>query len=199
MKIEKSKSVNYQRVLKLHLIQSRIYELKPTNTQNFDDGSDFSSIIKNIKKSLKIIFQYNQSNKRILFVGINNNELVKKINNNTNHVAMISGFSKQGVLSNNFSNITKEYLSSKYKTKPDLIVIFDTFKEIDEIVKESYLLKIPSIIFGVEPKNVKKSKSFFSTNGNFNFLKNQIFFYKYLNFLFKKQYKLNKNETKEKI
>lgn len=199
MKIKKIKTVNYQRVLKLHLIHSRIYELKPKNNQNFNNDNCFSSIITNIKKSLKIIFQYNQSNKRILFVGINNNELIKKINNNTNHVALIPSFNKQGVLSNNFSSITKEYLSSKFKTKPDLIVIFDTFKEIDEIVKESYLLKIPSIIFGAETQNVHKIKSFFSTNGNFNFLKNQVFFYKYLNFLFKKQYKLNNNENKKKI
>ena len=118
MKLKSKNILKHQQILKLQLIKSRIYELNTKNNNRFNDIR-LNQIITNVKKALKIIFTYNSSGKKIIFLGINDNLLVKKINIKTNHVALPLGFKTQGLFTGNVSgNLRNKYLISKPKTKP---------------------------------------------------------------------------------
>lgn len=194
MKLKKTKTIKYSQILKLQLVKSRIYELN-VSKKNYLNDENLNNTIINIKKALKIIFKYNRLNKRILFLGIDNDLLIKKINTQTNHVALSKKFKTQGLISGKH-NLKQRYLLPKLKTKPNLIIIFNSVENVNSVLKESHLLKIPTIIFGTIVDEIKNAdiRSFFNIKGNFTFISNQNFFYKYLNFLFKKQYYIKQKQ-----
>lgn len=154
MKIKKFK---FKQILKLHLLKSRTYE-QFVKKNNFDYLIDINlnQTIANIKKALHIIFKYNETGKRVLFVGIPKS-LEYRINKTTNHAAVPDNFNVQGILStdlkllkdkgNNNQTLFKnspKFLLPKLLVKPDLVVIFSHEKK-QNIVSESYRAKIPVI------------------------------------------------------
>jgi ribosomal protein S2 len=204
----KTKKFKSKQLLKLHFLKSRVYEY-PVKKTNFNDlkNTNLDQILVSVKKALQIIFQYNQANKRVLFVGLPS-KLEFKINSLTRHAAVSSGFDIQGIVSNNKTNllldlksVTQKFvkqnsrvLSPKLMKKPDLIILFDHDKT-HAILSETWVAKIPAITF-VTNHNFKDSvtQGSYCVNGNYKsiltaFDKN-IFFIG-LNFLFK-----NKKNTK---
>jgi len=155
----KLKKFKFKQILKLHLLNSRAYEnaIKKTNSSLLTDFN-LIQIISDFKKALRIIFEYHQASKRILFVGVPK-KLELKINQFTNHVAVDSNFELQGVISNNFkpskftkvekSVLSKVYLKSlmpKLSKKPDLVVIL-SHEKLQNIITESHVAKVPTITF----------------------------------------------------
>ena len=124
MKVRKFKS---KQILLLHLLKFKVYE--QTILKKFSHLKHcLVETLFNFKKSLKIIFNYHQKNKVIMFIGLPKN-LEFKINKFTIHSA--------------FSRFSKLEGNSMTKT-PNLIVLFDHIN-IDLIIKKSYSFKIPLI------------------------------------------------------
>jgi hypothetical protein len=199
MKIKKFK---FKHLLKLHLLKSRVYE-QPIQKTNINDLThlNLDHVLVGVKKALQVIFQYNQTNKRILFIGLSS-KLELKINSLTRHVAVSNSFNIQGLISNNNVNFPLDikissqkpikqgspFFSPKLAKKPDLIILFDHEKS-SSVLSEAWLAKIPVITFAFnnDCKNQLTSNSYV-VNGNFKnilstFDKN--IFFVGLNFLFK--------------
>lgn len=198
----KTKKFKSKQLLKLHLLKSRVYEY-PIKKTNFNDlkNTNLDQILVGVRRALHVIFQYNQANKRILFIGLPSN-LEFKINLLTPHIAVSNDFDVQGIISNNRTNslLRLKSLSQKFvkqnltvlspkSTKiPDLIILFDHDKY-HAVLSEAWVAKISVINFvdNTNSKNLTIQNSYF-VNGNFKsiltaFDKN-IFFIG-LNFLFK--------------
>lgn len=197
----KTKFFKFKQLLKLHLLKSRVYEY-PVKKTNFNDliNTNLDQILVGLKKALQVIFQYNQTNKRILFIGFPS-KLELKVNSLTRHIAVPNNFNVQGLISNHtqissklkpltqkVSKTDSKLLFRKLTKKPDLIVLFD-HKKVNLILSEAKVAKIPVITFVVtsDSKDLLLQNSYFVT-GNFqnslmSFDKN-IFFIG-LNFLFK--------------
>ena len=209
MKIKKFKS---KQILKLHLLKSRVYEqiVKKKNSTSLTD-MDLLQTITNFKKALQVIFQYHNSNKFVLFIGVPK-KLEFRINRLTKHVAVSNIFNLQGIISNYSKNFSKrDTLKNKSKTnllrslqpklskKPDLIVLFSHEKKANIIIESSFA-KIPLIIFNNET-NIKESRNtFYTVSGNENNLmsdSNKNLFSMGLNFLFKTR-KKRRNITKSR-
>jgi hypothetical protein len=197
MKIKKFK---FKQLLKLHLLKSKVYEY-PIKKTNLTDliNINLDQILIGIKKSLQIIFQYHQTEKRILFIGLPS-KLELKINLLTRHVAIPNSFNIQGLLSNNNIKLVKnikdstqawlkrhsKFLLPKLIKKPDLIVLFDHEKS-KNILSDAWVAKIPVIVFHAEPKDAS-APNFYNIEGNFkNILTtyDKNIFFIGLNFLFK--------------
>nr|YP_009485520.1 ribosomal protein S2 [Nitzschia alba]AVR57584.1 ribosomal protein S2 [Nitzschia alba] len=198
MKIKKFK---FKQILELHLLSSRTYEYAAKkSSSNALIDFNLTQVISGFKKSLHVVFEYHQAEKTILFIGVPS-KLEQKINKLTNHVAVPHNFDLQGVISNNlkplkFSKTDKQsasklYLKSlmpKLKKKPDLVVLFSHEKK-QNIVTESYVAKVPLILFDSkgDSKDPWTNNSYnlqgfgSSSTGTFN---NNLFFLG-LNFLFK--------------
>ena len=157
MKIQKFK---YKQLLKLHLLKSRIYEqlIKKTNFKDLID-LNLDQILVGIKKTLQIIFQYHQTEKRILFIGLPY-KLESKVNQLTRHIAVSNSLNIQGFISNNnfkafkdnknsnqelLANYSKFLLPKLTKT-PDLVILFDHEKS-KNILFEAWVGKVPAIVF----------------------------------------------------
>lgn len=195
MKIKKFK---FRQILKLHLLKSKVYEHyeKKNNSDHLTDAT-LSHIIANFKKSLQVIFQYHQTNKRILFVGLPSS-LESKINRLTNHVAVPPTFDLQGVISSANSvkflktrkGTGKSYslsLLPKLSKKPDLVVLLSHYKQ-ESVIYESHIAKVPLIIFE-DVNSVNKSWSNYNVLGvksDLTSSNQKNIFFLGLNFLFKK-------------
>jgi hypothetical protein len=198
----KTKKFKSKQLLKLHLLKSRVYEY-PIKKMNFNGlkTTNLDQILISIKKALQIVFQYNQANRRVLFIGLPF-ELEFKINSLTRHVAVSNCFDTQAIVSNNKTNLLLNFQSSttklvkqsskvllqKLMKKPDLIILFDHDKN-HVILSDAWVSKIPVVTF-VDNHNFRDtaSQSSYWVNGNFKnilaaFDKN-IFFIG-LSFLFK--------------
>ncbi|QXE46258.1 30S ribosomal protein S2 (mitochondrion) [Nitzschia inconspicua] len=198
----KTKKFKTKQLLKLHLLKSRIYEY-PIKKTNFNDlkKRNLDQILIGVKKALQIIYQYNQANKRILFIGLPS-KLEFKINSFNQHVAVSNSFNIQGIISNNKSNLLLDVKNSKQRFSkhysaaiapklakaPDLIILFDHDKS-HTVFSEAWGAKVPVIAFAIniDFRDFIIQGSYF-INGNFKniltaFDKN-IFFIG-LNFLFK--------------
>ena len=197
----KTKKFKSKQLLKLHFLKSRVYEYSAKKT-NFNDlkNTNLDQILVSVKKALQIIFQYNQVNKRVLFIGLPF-KLEFKINSLTRHAAVSTSFDIQGIVSNNKANllldlksVTQKFvkrssrvLSPKLMKKPDLIILFDHEKT-HAILSEAWVAKIPVITFIANHNKSTVTQSSYCVNGNYKsiltaFDKN-IFFIG-LNFLFK--------------
>jgi hypothetical protein len=181
----KTKKFKFKRLLKLHLLKARVYE-QPVKKTNFNDLTDVNldQILVGIKKALQVIFQYNQKNKRILFLGLPS-KLESKINLITPHVAISSHFNVQGLISNNTASLSKsikhlvssvpkqlsKILLMKLTKRPDLVVLFNC-KKSEMVFSEAWVAKIPVItFFGGEMLNKSLSGNFYNVNAN---LKNSL-------------------------
>jgi Ribosomal protein S2 len=199
VKIQKFK---YKQLLKLHLLKSRVYE-QPIKKTNFNDLIDLNldQILVGIKKALQIIFQYHQTEKRILFIGLPS-MLEFKINQFTKHIAVSNTFNIQGFISNNnfksfkddknfnqglLKNYSKFLLPKLTKT-PDLVVLFDHEKS-KSILSEAWTRKVPVIFFDTNLDSQDAfAYNFYVVKGNFkNMLatSDKNIFFIGLNFLFK--------------
>lgn len=213
----KTKKFKFKQLLKLHLLKSRVYEY-PIKKTNFNDliTANLDQVIVGIKRALQVIFQYHQTNKRILFIGLPS-KLELKINSSTRHTAIARSFNIQGLISRSNANAVSSIQSpihksakqsatllvSKFAKKPDLIVLFDHDKSFS-ILSEAWVAKIPVINFVANDNSGDPFiQNSYSINGNFKsilsaFDKN-IFFIG-LNFLFKnlkkKQNHFSSNSSK---
>ena len=190
MKVRVFKS---KQILSLYLLKSKIYEqIIVKKTSNVLFRSCLIEMLVGFKKALQVIFNYHEKNKLILFIGLPESLRVK-INKSSMHIALskdaniegrLSDISKDNNLLHN-SSLGKTSLAS-LKKKPYLIVLVNHCN-MDAIVKESYLSKIPLICVN----NDYEKKSFFYSNiykvsigqNFFQVLNN--FFFVGLGFLFK--------------
>lgn len=137
MKIRELKS---KQILSLYLLKSKVYnQVTPKDVSNFSNKSYFIETLVSLKRVLQIIFQYHVKNKLILFIGLPENLRIK-INKSTCHVALSKYVSFQGVISGTFKN---ENLFKGGK-KPYLVVLVNHVN-VNEVIKETYLAKIPLI------------------------------------------------------
>jgi ribosomal protein S2 len=205
MKIKKFK---FKQILKLHLLKSRTYE-QFVKKNNFDYLIDvnLNQTITNIKKALHIIFKYDETGKRVLFIGIPK-KLEYKINKITNHVAVPSNFNVQGLISSDLKSLkSKEnnkqilfkthsnLLFPKLLSKPDLVVIFSHDKK-HNTISESYRAKIPVITLD---NDLDSRNTWYSNPSNPQETPNSInndkhIFFIGLNFLFKMKSKTSRKQ-----
>jgi ribosomal protein S2 len=189
MKIKKFK---FKQILKLHLLKFKTYEsfVKKSSPKLLMDRH-LTQIIVNFKKVLKVIYQYNQTHKRILFIGLPK-KLELKINKLTHHVAVPSGFEVQRILSTNFQPTKKQDLGSGYSKSlfpklsksPDLVLLVSHSKA-QSIISESYYLKIPLIFFNGDLDTTTNAQISSTYNVPITATTNNTLFFIGLNFLFK--------------
>lgn len=194
MKVKKLKLS--QKLLELYLIKFRVYEQHNAQVQSGITTIDLNQMLASLKKILRILFKFHTKNKKILFLGLDD-LVLKKINRTTIHSALPSKIKLQGIISNKtqFKNNSK-YSLLKLKKKPDLIVILDQIDSYYSLLAESYVAKIPTITFGKSVAS-KTNSSLYNIPTNHEFLlRNKLFFYNCLKFLFKKP-KTPKNEKKK--
>ena len=199
----KVKKVRIKQLLKLNLLKSRVYE-QPIKKMKFNNliDTNLNQIVVDLKRILQIIFQYHQTNKRILFLGLPH-KLESKVNQLTKHVAVPKDFNIQGVISNynsksfktqkNFDKawfkVYSKFLLPKLSKKLDLIVLFDHEKS-KAIVSEAGAAKIPVVLFGTNFD--LQDAALYSVEGNFKTILtdyNKNIFFIGLNCLFKNQKK----------
>lgn len=203
MKIKKFK---FKQLLKLHLLKLKAHEQLIKKT-NFNDliNINLDQILADVKKALRIIFQYHQAEKRILFIGFPY-KLELKINRLTRHVTVPTNFNIQGLISNNHNKFLNENRDSsqawlksriqillpKVTKTPDLIVLFKHEKS-KNVLNEAWAAKVPVIIFksNCELQDLS-SKNFYIVRGNFknvSIISDKNIFFIGLNFLFKNSFK----------
>lgn len=172
----KLKKFKFKQVLKLHLLNSKIYEhgTKKENSSFLTD-LNLNKTISEFKKSLNVIFEYHQLNKKILFVGLPP-KLELKINQRTHHVAVGRNVELQSLLTNNlksvkFSKGVKQSAAfkhsfnlslAKFSQRPDLIVL-SVYEKKQKTIIENNFAKIPLVIFN--SNDYLKNNSF---NGFYN-------------------------------
>jgi ribosomal protein S2 len=191
MKIKKFK---FKQILKLHLLKFKTYEsfVKKSSPKLLMDRH-LTQIIVNFKKVLKVIYQYNQTHKRVLFIGLPK-KLELKVNKLTNHVAVPSDFDVQRILSNNFQytkNKKQDLISAyskslfpKLSKSPDLVILVSHSKA-QSVISESYYLKIPLIFFNGDLDTITESRTKVTYNVPITTTTNNTLFFIGLNFLFK--------------
>lgn len=155
----KLKKFKFKQVLKLHLLNSKIYEhgTKKGNSIFLTD-LNLTKTVSEFKKSLNIIFEYHQLKKKILFVGLPP-KLELKINQRTPHLAVGQNVELQGLWINNLKSLKflkgakqsafKDYFKlslAKFSQKPDLIVLLAHEKK-QKVIIENNLAKIPLVVF----------------------------------------------------
>ena len=198
----KLKKFKFKQVLKLHLLNSKIYEhgTKKGNSAFLTD-LNLTKTISEFKKSLNVIFEYHQLNKKILFVGLPP-KLELKINQRTRHVAVGRSVDLQSLLTNNLKSFKpskgtnqsalKDYLKlsmAKFSQKPDLIVLLAHEKK-QKVIIENNLAKIPLIVFNSSDCLENNSfTGFYHVTGfheNLVSMSEKTLFFLGLNFLFKR-------------
>lgn len=180
MKIKKIKSFKSE-LLKLQLINSKIYKKNQNNTTNIS----LEHIELCLKKGFQIIYKYHLNNKKIFFIGIPSNFQNKfsKIFKKTKHLAIPESIWIKGILSNKhaifqFLKLKRlKYMKKQndqtrnikiclnIKKKPDLIVIINPKLE-KNVVNEASHLKIPIIALN---SNFKTPIAY-PIPGNFNII-----------------------------
>ena len=108
-----------------------------------------------LKHSLKIIYSFHYSRKKIWFLGFPSglSESTAKITRESNHLFLPKSTWVKGLVGNKkFVNNTltnSKFVSTKFVFKqPDLLVIFNIDSKTSEILKEFRKLDIPIIVFG---------------------------------------------------
>jgi len=196
----KIKKVKIKQLLKLNLLKSKVYE-QPIKKMKFNNliDTNLNQIVVDLKRILQIIFQYHQTNKRILFLGLPH-KLESAINQLTKHVAVPKDFNIQGMISNYNSksfkthkNLDKAWLRTyskfllpKLSKRLDLIVLFNHEKS-KAIASEAAAAKIPVVLFGTDSD--LQNAALYSVEGNFKTILtdyNKNIFFIGLNCLFKK-------------
>lgn len=186
---------NKNKLIKLRLIQTKIYKKKPVNSVKIND------VIPRIKKAIFLIYRYHINNKRVLFIGtpLNLNKKFKKLFEKTNHIFIPESIWVSGILTNkescfknlkkNRNSIDNKVLKSllPLKKQSDLIVILGNFSN-PSVIKEAFKTETPTIILNQNPNTIVERYGY-TIPGNFTFTKKKIkdnFFYSVLNTTFKK-------------
>ena len=115
MKLKKPNYIN-NKILKLHFIKSNLNSL--TDKTKTSNTNNYQKYISTLKKILKIIYIYNNKNKRILFVNPPKNleQIIKK---QSTHLIKTTNYKQNTSL-----NYNRKYIkNTTNSTKPDLIVI----------------------------------------------------------------------------
>lgn len=164
MKIKKIRHLN-NKIIKIQAL--RLYSKKNSTNANF------SSIQTYLNKISNIIYKYHKKNKKILFLGFPIS--FKNILKNTKHKLIPEFISFNGILTNRTSlnkiTKTKKYSLSTLKLflkikKLDLIIIY-TQNHRSTIIEESYITRIPTIIFN---ENLHfNNKITYESLGNYKF------------------------------
>jgi ribosomal protein S2 len=199
----KLKKFKFKQVLKLHLLNSKIYEhgTKKGNS-TFITDLNLTKTIGEFKKSLNVIFEYHQLNKKILFIGLPP-KLELKINQQTHHAAISRDAELQSLLNNNSKSFKlsktakqsafKDYFKlflAKFSQKPDLIVLLSHEKK-QKVIIENNLAKVPLIVFNSSdcPENNNSFNGFYTVTGfheNLVSTSERTLLFLGLNFLFKR-------------
>ena len=198
----KLKKFKFKQVLKLHLLNSKIYEhgTKKGNSTFLTD-LNLTKTVSEFKKSLNIIFEYHRLNKRILFVGLPP-KLELKINQRTHHAAVGKNVELQNLFTNNLKPFkffkggkhlaTKDYFKlslAKLSQKPDLIVLLAHEKK-QKVIIENNLAKIPLVVFSSSDCSENNSfDGFYNVTGfheNLVSTSEKTLLFLGLNFLFKR-------------
>jgi len=161
-----------------------------SNLSKNSNINSYKSLELNLKKILKIIFEYHKANKTIVFIGfpvslnLNFIPLFKKynyifLNRNTwvngtlsNSPALVSHINSKKLLKvvrkNNLIFLTQFSNFIKLKKKPDLIVLFDDI-HVENLISECQKVKVPVISFSSSLQQKQKSilfHVFFSEKNN---------------------------------
>jgi ribosomal protein S2 len=189
MKI-KPRSNNKSKLLKVKLMQSKIYR-KKHHVQNIT----LEDMEYRLKKALYIIYSYHINNKQIMFVGnpLQINKEMKKLLKNSKHIFIPKDAWINGVITNQNSSFKSLFKKQKGKStdlskrllelkkKSDLIVVMD--KNINsKSLDESYIARIPVIALNSKLSPFQEKASY-KVPGNFIFPKNVVtnnFFYSIL-------------------
>ena len=155
----KIRELQSKQILSLYLLKSKVYNQAILNdTSSSLSKSYLIEILASFKKALQIIFQYHTKSKLIVFVGAPENLRIK-INRSTRHVALSKYEDFQKIV---FSGFRDKNLFKGGK-KPYLIVLIDHVN-FDEVIKETYLAKIPLICIN----SVSNSSSYINYKVYFN-------------------------------
>lgn len=204
MKIEKIINSKKNKLLKLKLIQTKIYDKK-----QYLNNIKIEDIEFRLKKILYIIYKYHIYNKRILFIGnlLNITFDIQKLLKNTKHLFIPTSLWIPGALNNKkFYNMylsktqrnTNKRISEilfQLKKNINLVVILNETCNLD-ILHEAYLSRIPTISINSE-LNPLSNKSNYKVPGNFQFIdkkiRNNFFFHVLYATLKKKKKKMGEN------
>jgi ribosomal protein S2 len=164
------------KLLKLGILKTKIL-----NKYQYLNGVKIEDIENRLKKILHIIYKYNISKKRILFVGLPLNTLkLKKITKKNNHVFLPSKTWIRGIIYNRETCLKHLSKNKKRQTNKiskiilqlkktiDLIIIFDETSNID-VINEGYLARVPIISLG-NNLDIRFEKPSYKVPGNFKFI-----------------------------
>lgn len=181
MKLSKNKKINSKRLFELQLIKSKTYT--QTKKGNFKNPTiNLSNMLLDFKKSINVIFKYHRNNKRILFIG-SPKILENSINSNTSHTSIpsflkirnefiLNNFLSKSIRLNKHLFNNKNFLVTKLKKKPELIVLFN-HKNKESVIKEAATAKIPLIEFNSSKQRENWNYSY-TVQGNMEYNKNKI-------------------------
>jgi len=177
MKLLQNK-IKFKRIFELHLIKSKIYKqtIEKNTSTNFLN-TNLAQTILNFKKALRLIFNYHQIKKRILFLGVPT-ETEVRLNSTTQHIAISNSIKTKKLFNltsegkSNFNSLkNNKNIFSKLKKKPDLIVVIsnDSKTKFHSIIEKAYILKTPIIEFS-ETMEKHYWKNFYTVLGNLKLL-----------------------------
>lgn len=176
MKIEKIKN-NKNKILKLKLIQTKIYDKK-----QYLNNIKIEDIEFRLKKILYIIYKYHISNKKILFIGnpLNLTFEIQNLLKNTKHLFIPTSIWIPGALNNkkfynmylaknqrDINNRISEILF-QIKKNIDLVIILNENYNLD-ILNEAYTARIPTISLNSN-LNTHWNKPTYKVPGSFQFI-----------------------------
>ena len=171
------------KIKKIENFKNKELKLRLIKTKTYEPLIKIEDILIRLKKAIKIIYRYDMSNKKILFIG-SSLELVKKISNllkNTKHSTIPESSWTGGILLNRPKKLKLTNLPVKSKKKVELLVILNQIEN-KNILEESYSAKIPIIYFGADLEILDKKTSI-KIPGSFKLHKKKIyesFFYSIL-------------------
>lgn len=166
MKLDNTSNNNKINYNKLNLLNIKSH--LRISDKNFFKFNSYKNLELNLKKILKIIFEYHKSNKTIIFIGFpfSSNYNFMTLFNKYNYIFLDKNTWVNGTLCNSpalvshikskkiYRRLRKNnlvFLSQfnslvKLKKKPDLIVLFDDFHS-ENLISECLKVKIPVISF----------------------------------------------------
>ena len=152
----------------------KLYLLKYNKSNMFFNNKHFSELFYTLEVELKyllrLIFEYHISNKKILFIGLNNKFTILKHNI----------FLPKALLGNDLLS-SKTYSINLANNPPKLIVIFNSVSSDFNFIKSVVRLNIPIILFGydyyISKKLNNKSKIF---KFGLNLSEEHSYFYQFL-------------------
>lgn len=154
MKIKKINNIN-NKIIKLQALK-----LQQRKKNSIIYQKDILQIHTYLNKLSNIIYKYTITKRKILFLGFPNS--FKQILKNTKHIVIPEYISLNGILSNQLT--LKKLIKPK---KFDLILIYDQNNK-STILQESYLARIPTIVFSKD-LNFNKKSSYISL-GNYELI-----------------------------